>query len=63
VICSTATRAKQALDPILKAVNPLKVILEREIYGGTGLCRVFRLDVERAMGFLKVGSSVSFVEI
>jgi phosphohistidine phosphatase len=35
VICSTATRAKQTLDPIIKAVNPPKVILKRKIYGGT----------------------------
>ena len=35
VICSTATRAKQTLDPIVKATNPRKVILERKIYGGT----------------------------
>jgi phosphohistidine phosphatase len=35
VICSTATRAKQTLDPIVKGVNPLKVILERKIYRGT----------------------------
>jgi phosphohistidine phosphatase len=35
VICSTATRAKQTLDPIVKAVNPPKIILERKIYGGT----------------------------
>jgi phosphohistidine phosphatase len=33
VICSTATRAKQTLDPIVKAVNPPMVILERKIYG------------------------------
>jgi phosphohistidine phosphatase len=35
VICSTATRAKQTLDPIVKAINPPKVILERKIFGGT----------------------------
>src|SRR5262249_12077868 len=35
VICSTAIRAKQTLDPIVKAINPPKVILERKIYGGT----------------------------
>jgi phosphohistidine phosphatase SixA len=34
VICSTATRAMQTLDPIVKAVNPPKIILERKIYGG-----------------------------
>jgi phosphohistidine phosphatase len=35
VICSTATRAQQTLEPIAKAKKPPKVILEREIYGGT----------------------------
>jgi phosphohistidine phosphatase len=36
VICSTAIRAQQTLDPIAKeAKKPPKVILEREIYGGT----------------------------
>src|SRR5215475_99122 len=35
VICSTATRAKQTLDPIVKAINPPKVILKRKIYWGT----------------------------
>jgi phosphohistidine phosphatase len=34
VICSTATRAQQTLDPIVKAKKPPKVVLEREIYGG-----------------------------
>jgi phosphohistidine phosphatase len=34
VICSTATRAKQTLDSIVKAINPPKVIFERKIYGG-----------------------------
>jgi phosphohistidine phosphatase len=31
VICSTAIRAKQTLDPIVKAINPPKVILEKKI--------------------------------
>ena len=35
VICSTATRARQTLEPIAKAKKPPKVILERGIYGGT----------------------------
>ena len=35
VICSTAVRAQQTLDPIAKAKKPPRVILEREIYGGT----------------------------
>jgi phosphohistidine phosphatase SixA len=35
VICSTAMRAQQTLDPIAKAKKPPKVVLEREIYGGT----------------------------
>ena len=36
VICSTATRARQTLDPIIKAAKkPPKIILERGIYGGT----------------------------
>ncbi|HUI21228.1 MAG TPA: phosphohistidine phosphatase SixA [Methylocella sp.] len=35
VICSTALRAQQTLDPIAKAIDPPKVILEREIYRGT----------------------------
>ena len=34
VICSTAMRARQTLDPIAKATKPPKVVLEREIYGG-----------------------------
>jgi phosphohistidine phosphatase len=34
VICSTATRAQQTLDPIAKAIKPPKVVLEKEIYGG-----------------------------
>jgi phosphohistidine phosphatase len=33
VICSTATRAKQTLDPIVKAINP-KIILERKVFEG-----------------------------
>jgi phosphohistidine phosphatase len=32
VICSTAVRARQTLDPIAKAIKRPKVILEREIY-------------------------------
>jgi phosphohistidine phosphatase len=32
VICSTAVRARQTLDPIAKAIKQPKVILEREIY-------------------------------
>jgi phosphohistidine phosphatase len=35
VICSTAMRAQQTLGPIANAKKPPKVILEREIYGGT----------------------------
>ena len=35
VICSTAMRARQMLNPIAKAKKPPKVVLEREIYGGT----------------------------
>ena len=34
VICSTAMRARQTLDPIAKAKKPPKVVLEGEIYGG-----------------------------
>jgi len=34
VICSTATRAKQTLDPIVKAVNPSEIIFERKIFLG-----------------------------
>jgi phosphohistidine phosphatase len=34
VICSTAMRARQTLDPIAKAKKPPMVVLEREIYGG-----------------------------
>jgi phosphohistidine phosphatase SixA len=34
VICSTAMRARQTLDPIAKAKKPPKVVLERNIYGG-----------------------------
>src|ERR1700724_462292 len=34
VICSTAMRARQTLDPIAKAKKSPKVVLEREIYGG-----------------------------
>ena len=34
VLCSTATRAKQTLDPIVKAINPSKIILERKIFVG-----------------------------
>jgi phosphohistidine phosphatase len=32
VICSTAVRAQQTLDPIAKAIKPLKVVLEKGIY-------------------------------
>jgi phosphohistidine phosphatase len=35
VICSSAMRARQTLDPIAKAKKPPKIVLEREIYGGT----------------------------
>jgi IS6 family transposase len=35
VVCSTAMRAQQTLGPIAKAKKPPKVVLEREIYGGT----------------------------
>ena len=36
VVCSTALRAQQTLDPIIKAAKKSpKVILESEIYGGT----------------------------
>jgi phosphohistidine phosphatase len=34
VICSTAMRARQTLDPIAKAKKPPQVVLERKIYGG-----------------------------
>ncbi len=32
VICSTAVRARQTLDPIAKAIKPPKVVLEKRIY-------------------------------
>jgi len=32
VICSTAVRARQTLDPIAKAIKPPKVVLEKGIY-------------------------------
>jgi phosphohistidine phosphatase len=36
VICSTALRAQETLDPIIKAAKkPPKVVLQRELYGGT----------------------------
>jgi phosphohistidine phosphatase len=34
VICSTTTCAKQTLDPIAKAINPSKIILERKVFVG-----------------------------
>jgi phosphohistidine phosphatase len=34
VICSTAVRARQTLDPIAKARKPPKVVIERGIYEG-----------------------------
>jgi len=34
VLCSTAARARETLDPIVKEVNPHKIIFERKIYGG-----------------------------
>src|SRR5580704_4293364 len=34
VICSTAMRARQTLNPIAKAKKPLRVVLERAVYGG-----------------------------
>jgi len=50
VICSTATRAQQTLDPIVKAKKPPKVVLEREIYGGAqrALWEQLRPDDENA---------------
>ena len=35
VICSTAARAQQTLDPIAKAKKPPKILFERAIYEGT----------------------------
>jgi phosphohistidine phosphatase len=36
VICSTAVRAQQTLDPIIQGAKiPPKVVLTRELYGGT----------------------------
>ena len=32
VLCSTAVRAKQTLDPIVKRLKPAKVVFERAIY-------------------------------
>jgi phosphohistidine phosphatase len=32
VLCSTAARARQTLDPIAKAIKPRKVVFERGIY-------------------------------
>ena len=32
VLCSTAVRAKQTLDPIVKRIRPVKVVFERGIY-------------------------------
>ncbi|HEV7480436.1 MAG TPA: hypothetical protein VGO05_09180, partial [Roseiarcus sp.] len=36
MICSTALRAQQTLDPIIKGAKmPPKIVLKRELYGGT----------------------------
>jgi phosphohistidine phosphatase len=35
VICSTAVRARQTLDPIAKAIKPPKVVLEKGLYEAT----------------------------
>ncbi|MGH9865697.1 MAG: SixA phosphatase family protein [Candidatus Acidiferrales bacterium] len=34
VICSTAVRARQTLDPIAKVRKPPKIVIEREMYEG-----------------------------
>ena len=33
VLCSTAVRAKQTLEPIAKAIKPPRVVFESRIYG------------------------------
>ena len=57
VICSTATRAKQTLEPIVKEVNPPKVIFERSIYGRTqqGLWEQLRNVSKSAKSVLLIG--------
>jgi phosphohistidine phosphatase len=57
VICSTATRAKQTLDPIIKAVNPPKIILERKIFVGAqqGLWEQLWNIPKRAKSVLLIG--------
>ena len=57
VICSTATRAKQTLDPIIKAVNPPEIILERKIFVGAQqeLWEQLRNIPKRAKSVLLIG--------
>jgi len=57
VICSTTVRAIQTLDPIVKAVNPVAIILKREIYAGTqqGLWEQLRKIPESAKSVLLIG--------
>jgi phosphohistidine phosphatase len=57
VICSTATRAKQTLEPIVKEVNPPEIIFERSIYGRTqqGLWEQLRNVSKSAKSVLLIG--------
>jgi phosphohistidine phosphatase len=55
VICSTAMRARQTLDPIAKAKKPPKVVLERDIYGGEQRALWEQLRPESAKSVLLIG--------
>ena len=57
IICSTAVRARQTLDPIAKAIKPPKVILERGIYEveQSGLWKYLWALPERAECVLLIG--------
>jgi phosphohistidine phosphatase len=57
VICSTAVRARQTLDPIAKAIKPPKVVLEKGIYEAAQrkLWKYLRNLPERAECVLLIG--------
>jgi phosphohistidine phosphatase len=65
VICSTAIRARQTLDPIAKAKKLPEVVLERAIYGGAQ--RVLREQLwnlpESAKSVLPIGHNPALQDL
>jgi phosphohistidine phosphatase len=64
VLCSTAIRAKQTLEPVAKKLKPAKVIFERGIYEvpGRDLWKYVRALPEQAKTVLMIGHNPGLQE-